>query len=112
MKTTIKGMTLTISLSASFKGSLDEVPNQKQEMAETHLQDADISAGVEFKMGLEEMSADITPDEISEALKAIVDVAHGELDARMRKESMRFERERMDYNCEKAKLASKDFKNE
>lgn len=112
MKTTIKGLTLTVALSASFKGSLDEIPNQKQEMCETHLQDADISAGVEFKMGLEEMSADITPDEISDALKAIVDVAHGELNARMRKESMRFERERMDYDCKKAKLTRKDYDNE
>lgn len=103
MKTTIKGLQLTISLGASFKGSLDEIPAQGQELSETHLKDADVSASVEVKAGLEEATADITPEESLELFKGLVDVASKELEARLHRESMRLERDRINLERDKAR---------
>lgn len=103
MKTSIKGLSITISLGASFKGTMDEVPAQGQELSETHLKDADVSASVEIKAGLEEATADITPEESLELFKGLVDVASKELETRLHRESMRLERDRMDYKREMSK---------
>ena len=112
MKTTVKGLTLEVALSGAFKGSYDEVPAQSQEMAETHIKDSDVSASVSLKFGLEEATADITPDETKELLKAIIDVAREQLEGSLHKQSMKLERERMDLEREKARLARKDYDNE
>ena len=112
MKTAIKGLVFEVSMSAAFKGSMDEIPSQSQEMTETHLKDTDISGSVSLKVGLEEATADITPDEMKDLVKAVVDVAREQLEGSLHKQSMRLERDRMDLEREKAKLASKDFKNE
>ena len=108
----VKGLTLDVTLMGAFKGSYDEVPSQSQEMAETHLKDSDVSASVSLKFGLEEATADITPDEMKELLKAIMDVAREQLEGSLHKQSMKLERERMDLEREKARLARKDYDNE
>ena len=112
MKTAIKGMTLEVALSGAFKGSYDEVPSQSQEMAETHLKDSDVSASVSLKFGIEEATADITPDEMKDLVKAVVDVAREQLEGSLHKQSMKLERERMDLEREKASFAAKNLKNE
>lgn len=101
MKTSIKGMTLTIAMEASFKGNFDEIPAQGQEISETHVKDADASASVSVNFGLEEAIADITPEESLELFRGVMEVASKELETRLHRESMRLERDRMDLERDK-----------
>lgn len=112
MKATVKGLVFEVTMNAAFKGSLDEIPSQSQEMAETHLKDSDISGSVSLKVGIDESTTDITPDEMKDLIKAVTDVAREQLEGNLHKQSMRLERDRMDLEREKASFAAKNFKNE
>lgn len=112
MKITMKNFNVTVNMSASIKGSFDEIPNQKSELSETHMKDGDITGNVGLGFSIEEMTADITPEEMSEALKSIVEMARTELDGRLQKNHMLLERDRMNLEKEKASFAAKNLKNE
>ena len=95
MKASIKGLKVTVNMNVAVKGDFDIEPSQAQEMAHEVYKGCDIAAGVEVGVGIEEASVDITPDEVKACLDTLMEVSRTELEARLRKEELRFRRDEL-----------------
>ena len=93
MKAAIKGLNVTVKMEVAVKGDFEIEPSQAQEMSHEVYKDCDIAAGVEVSVGLEEATVDVTPDEVKSCLDALMQTSRDELEARIRKEEMRYKRD-------------------